>query len=268
MSEALPHRWSGTSKLRRLGRWIDAALERLAARQAAGAGLGSLCGHHFVAQALDADSVVVDLGANRGELSRQIRRRFGSRCFAVEPVPELLAAIGDDEVASKVQAAVVGSGGKATLTTSRNPEAASLYPTIAKHEGATGTIVVPAVTLEALLERWQLTHVDLLKVDVEGAEVELLEALDDSGFERFGQITVEFHDFLPGATPPAVVRRVVQRLRRLGFFALVMSRPRHDHSDVLFLRPGQEGTPSRLRLLALARTLDLRALLRALANRR
>ncbi len=50
---------------------------------------GAIRGHSLYTPPLGADSVVVDLGANRGEFALQMSRRFGGRYYLVEGNPEL-----------------------------------------------------------------------------------------------------------------------------------------------------------------------------------
>jgi hypothetical protein len=43
---------------------------------------------------LGSESVVYDFGANKGEFSHEIIKRFGSYVFAVEPISDLCRSIG------------------------------------------------------------------------------------------------------------------------------------------------------------------------------
>ena len=58
---------------------------------------------------LDAQSQVLDLGANYGLFAKAITARFGCRCVAVEPSPEPFAAIAETPLISKLQAAAASS---------------------------------------------------------------------------------------------------------------------------------------------------------------
>src|SRR6185295_9298717 len=76
---------------------------------------------------------------------------------------------------------------------------------------------------------------DLLKLDVEGAELAVLAATGDEALRRLGQITVEIHDFVPGFRDPHAISALKERLRHLGFTTVVLSWPASNHSDTLFL---------------------------------
>jgi FkbM family methyltransferase len=65
--------------------------------------------------------------------------------------------------------------------------------------GASGP-TVPAVTVSELMKRFGLDHIDLLKLDIEGAERDVL-AAGDSWIGHVDAIVAELHDrYLPGCT--------------------------------------------------------------------
>src|SRR5215212_3687717 len=72
-------------------------------------GLMSLRGHHFLATAINPDSVVVDLGAHLGEFSSEMSTRFGCRCYAVEAHPGLHERIAETPLVRKFNYAVGAS---------------------------------------------------------------------------------------------------------------------------------------------------------------
>ena len=53
---------------------------------------------------------------------------------------------------------------------SNNPEASSVLEEMAQSFGASVRVTVPGITLDSLFEKYSITHVDLLKVDIEGSE--------------------------------------------------------------------------------------------------
>ncbi len=69
-------------------------------------------------------------------------------------------------------------------------------------------------------------------MDIEGAEIEILDTLPESLLRTIPQLTVEFHDFMD-LTPPEVVLGTAERLESLGFAYLRMSGI--GHQDTLFV---------------------------------
>lgn len=93
-------------------------------------------------------------------------------------------------------------------------------------------IVVEARRLESLLAEAGLTHLDLLKLDVEGAEYTVIEDLCRSRV-RPTQLLIEFEEVnRPGSlAAPSRIAAAVHQLQRAGY-ALT----HHDRSNFLFLR--------------------------------
>jgi hypothetical protein len=54
--------------------------------------LVNICGHHFLTRHFTPQSLVLDLGGNRGEFARKVQQRWGARCLSVEANPALCAA--------------------------------------------------------------------------------------------------------------------------------------------------------------------------------
>jgi FkbM family methyltransferase len=186
--------------------------------------------HTFMSQAVSRGSVIIDLGANHGGFCRSMIARFGCRCIAVEANPSLCASIPPDPLLTVVNAAIAAESGMLPFHICGNDEASSLRRR--EREGIVETVLVPAMTLGELLDRYNLSTVDLLKVDIEGAEIEVLESFPDELVRRIPQITVEFHDFCD-LIPRAAAVNIVDRFRRLGFDVLRMWM--RSHGDTLFV---------------------------------
>ncbi|HYO09875.1 MAG TPA: FkbM family methyltransferase [Tepidisphaeraceae bacterium] len=195
----------------------------------------TLRGHSFFPGPLGAGSTVIDLGAHRGEFSAQVRARFGCRCIAVEANPNLIEHVRKVEGVQAHGCALAGADGEMTLHYSANPEASSIK---AGPMDATGdSAVVPARSLASLLAEAGVTRVDLLKVDIEGAEVEMFDSLSDDELCRIDQITIEWHDF-SGAVSADEIARIAGRLDRVGFEAFRFGA---DNMNWLFARRDAPG---------------------------
>jgi FkbM family methyltransferase len=81
------------------------------------------------------------------------------------------------------------------------------------------TYDVETVTIEGLFELFGLARIDLLKLDVEGAEYALLDAVAPDTLTRLGQLIVEFHDHCVPRFTPRDTRRIIRRLEHAGFAA-------------------------------------------------
>jgi FkbM family methyltransferase len=179
---------------------------------------------------LGAGSTVLDLGANYGHFALAVTQRFGCHCVAIEPSPECFAAIPDSAKISKLQIGIAGAAGQMpfhiaapspTLRLPRSVASSFVFPV----EQAQ-TIEIQVISLPELVKQLAWSRVDLIKIDIEGAEIEVLNACPDDFLRRIAQISVEFHDFC-GITPLSDVRYTLRRLHSLGFSSVRMSRIGH-----------------------------------------
>jgi len=97
-------------------------------------------------------------------------------------------------------------------------------------------VLVDAIDLGTFIEQHVSGPVSLIKMDIEGAEVQVLDSLADELLVSIPQISVEFHDFC-NVTPPDTVKRIATRLQTLGFYYLRMSGV--GHQDTLFVNRRQ-----------------------------
>jgi len=178
-------------------------------------------GHTFCPRFLNAQSHVLDFGANEGGFSREVARRFDCRVYAVEPNPTLFESIPVDPRISKFNLAITPSASRVPLYLSANPEASSIYPL--QSERGAATIEVAGVSLDGFISENQIPHVDLLKVDIEGAEIAMFDSTPDATLASMAQITVEFHAWLKVISVEDL-NRVIARLESLGFFHISFSR--------------------------------------------
>ena len=193
--------------------------------------------HSFLAGLLPAEAIVVDLGANCGMFSDEVNCRFGWKCVAVEPNPDMFHRIPQREGIVAINAAVTVSDGPVTLNLADNPESSSLLALPA--EAAIGQISVPGMTLSTLRAAAGVERIDLLKMDIEGAEIGLLSDVNDEELTSIRQITIEFHESM-GLSSLDEVREAIKRLQRVGFTPIKMSMTHY--GDVLFVNNRLCGT--------------------------
>lgn len=74
---------------------------------------------------------------------------------------------------------------------------------------------------------------DLLKIDIEGAEIELFNSTSDEVIKNIDQITVEFHDFIDELNIKKDVDKIKKRMEILGYYCFIFESP---NKDVLFVK--------------------------------
>ena len=188
-------------------------------------------GHSFYTSLVNRDSIVVDLGAHKGEFASEISSRFGCNCYLVEALPVLFAQIAESSSVRKFNFAMAGRDEPVELYVSKNLEGSTISGAAAK--GSEGTVTLEGITLKTLMSKAGIDAIDLLKMDIEGAEIVLLEATSDVTLASLTQLTIEFHEFVPGLVSPQQVQKIKERLQSLGFYAIQFSRTLN--TDVLFI---------------------------------
>ena len=199
-------------------------------------GVQKLRGHSFFGILLADPAVVVDAGAHRGEFFAALKSEYPiSRALLIEANPALIGSLKEtfgNEV-DVLHAALVGghNDGLVAFTRSTNAEASTIFSEWAAAYGIADRVDVPAVDLSHVTGELG-GRVDLVKLDVEGAEIDVLQTASTTDLASCGQLTVEFHHNRPPITRRDI-ERVCERLRCEGYAVVNANWPYVD--DVLFV---------------------------------
>lgn len=137
-------------------------------------GLETISGHTFAPSLLREVGIVVDFGTNRGEFAERFLARHSCRYYAVEADPSLARGTAARLGITVERLAIAGVDGEVEFHISSNPESSSIYSTIASP--TTGERVrVASLTYDSWIQRHGIRAISLLKVDIEDAELDLLE---------------------------------------------------------------------------------------------
>jgi FkbM family methyltransferase len=154
---------------------------------------------------------VLDCGANIGIFALYMASQSpGVRVCCFEPCREtferLRRNINANNLSARVEAyryAVADREGEATLYVTDSSGDQSLF----RRAETKGTEVAPCTTLEGAVRMCKAATIDLLKLDIEGSEIELMEGASGFSWDRVKRVALEYHDFFrPGC------RNAVQRL--------------------------------------------------------
>ena len=197
-------------------------------------------GWWFHPDGLGEDSVVWSLGIGEDvDFDLALIRRFNLRVDAFDPTPstvEWLAArdmptgfhfhpwavTGEDGVL-KMYPRVRKDGSKSTV----------MYTMVADDASRDGAIVVPAFCLASILAELGQHRVDLLKMDIEGAEYDVLDNLPGSTVKPL-QLLVEFHHRF-AAVGLEKTEEMIAMLRGCGYRIFAVS---ETGREVSFILPG------------------------------
>jgi FkbM family methyltransferase len=140
--------------------------------------------------------VIVDAGANIGvSCIWLLANNPGATLIAFEPAPDNFTFLKQNlehiEGVTLYQEAIGDHAGTVDLHLAKHGAVHSIVDVDVGSE----TIAVPMVTLKDRLDSHSITHVDLLKLDVEGSELDVIRGLGDR-LDNVGTVVGEVHEHL------------------------------------------------------------------------
>ena len=173
-------------------------------------------GWPLIPELVNPNSVVLSFGIGT-DISFDLAaiERFGVTVHGFDPTPRCNAWLAKQNVTSKFKFHEIGladRNGTLTFAAPDNPAHAS-YSAV-KDDDNSG-ITLKVATLESLMADLNLDHIDVLKMDIEGSEIEVLQALPAGSF-RPNQLLVEFHHRIH-ETSFMVTKDVIQGILDLGY---------------------------------------------------
>lgn len=193
---------------------------------------GNLRVHRLIDALARPGSTVVDVGANIGYNAVHAARRVGSggRVVAVEPAPDNVAVLERNLAAARLSNVIVRPvaagrhrGHRKLYLRGETSAVNSLYPQSC-YASVTGVLDVPVERLDDLVDG----DPDLVKIDVEGAELEVLEGMARLLRRPGLALIVEWHPALQrmaGYEPDALPRWLLSRGWMLHAASHLYTRP-------------------------------------------
>jgi FkbM family methyltransferase len=185
--------------------------------------------HTILSDIVSPGSIVVDCGANVGRFSLEMIKRFGCLCYAIEAAPDTFSKIPTMANLHRYNFALCATNKHVMMSIDEDITRSTIIAGSKENKVA----VQGRHFGEFLAHEVAGKTVDLVKMDIEGAELEVIASLDDDLIKRVGQWTIEFHDFM-GMMSASDVERCVERIAGLGFYELFWSKHR-SNADVLLV---------------------------------
>lgn len=170
---------------------------------------------HNLNHELNENSVVFDIGGYTGRWASQIYEKFKCNIYIIEPIKEFYTQLENKFITNKnIHYKQVGIGTKNEnyMVKSINSDATRLV------KDSTGNISIDLKTLEDLMSEFKINNIDLLQINIEGAEYDILENwIDTKIIEKIKTIQIQFHNFQE--IPNYIDRRdnIRNNLLKLGF---------------------------------------------------
>lgn len=169
-------------------------------------------------------SVIIDAGCGyEAEFSRHLINVFGVRAFGIDPTLKHRAPLHTLEQQTNgrfthLPLAITAAAGTITFYESEHFESGSIHTDHTNvRRDSTLQYDVETLPISALAERVGAGRVDYLKLDLEGAEFEVIAQLDASDLAPFDQIFIEFHHHAVPHYSIEDTRRAVEKIRAAGY---------------------------------------------------
>jgi FkbM family methyltransferase len=185
------------------------------------------------------DSRVIDIGCGfKAEFSCHLIDRYHLKSFGVDPTKK------HKPLLRKIVEKYNGHFQHVEVAVSKNNAALTFYETQENESGSLltdhqniirDTIVsyqVRSMNIRSLISELGLSHVALLKIDIEGAEYELLESITPEMFQHVDQLFVEFHHHAIKKYTRKDTRRIIGNIKKMGYESYT-----RDGNNYLFYLP-------------------------------
>jgi FkbM family methyltransferase len=180
------------------------------------------------------DSIIFDIGANEGFYTLKAREIAPkAKIVAIEPNPSAFLILKKNIKTNNlkdifaINKAVTSKIGKVEFEIVKGHTSVSGLKVYQKYrkKGQLYTIKVPSITLKAVCKLYGIRKIDLLKVDIEGSELEVLRS-NEKTLAITKKVVVEYHKN----------RKYVEELMVKNGFAVVAMERKKYCGDIYFLR--------------------------------
>ena len=152
--------------------------------------LETIMEHKLVTSYLNENSLIIDCGACLGEFSYPLYQRFRCKFILFEPDLRNYRKIINRYKNFKIYNKAIDTEiGKNTLYLGNYNTATSMY---ASHRGL-GNLTQEVETTTLDYELKDIKLVDILKIDIEGKEIEVIPQMNYSTLKKIKQILIEYH---------------------------------------------------------------------------
>ena len=160
---------------------------------------------------------VFDIGANNGLFSRYLMDRGCKNVYAFEPNKEATknakSILGNNEDYELIEKAIGIHDGELTFYVSENN---TTIGSISKEHVANHSnpieVKVPCISLKSFISEKGIEKISLIKMDIEGAEYQIIEDLDEDIFNMTESFLIEFH-----GNDGKIVDNLINKITSFGF---------------------------------------------------
>jgi FkbM family methyltransferase len=148
---------------------------------------------------LNSNSIVYSIGIGKDiSFDCKIIKKHQCKIFAFDPTPKSIEWIKNQDLGKKMTFYPIGIdskiNGKVKFYLPKNEKAVSASSVLLENISSYNYIEVDMLTFKSLIELNKNKHIDLLKLDIEGAEYDVIRSILACKDVTINQFIVEFHD--------------------------------------------------------------------------
>ncbi len=146
---------------------------------------------------LDENSIVVDAGGYLGDFASDISCKYNSYIYVFEPVEEFYkktkSRFSNNPKVQVIHAGLSDQTAKSSISV--DATSSSIYAA-----GSGNFEQIQLVSISEFIDEYNLTEIDLMKINIEGGEYPLLSSLIESNqLDIVKYYQIQFHNFVPNA---------------------------------------------------------------------
>ena len=181
---------------------------------------------------LNSNSVVYSVGVGSNiDFDLALIEELKLAVYAFDPTPRSIEWIKKQSLSKSFKFIPVGLGsndGEMEFFPPRKESSTHFSPIDRYDNLGVETIKAPVKTLKSLVQEFGHQTIDLLKMDIEGAEYDGIDNLEEQGVE-INQILIEFHHMYKGISLDDT-KNAIDKLRKLGFELFHISQRTYEFS--------------------------------------
>jgi FkbM family methyltransferase len=194
-------------------------------------------GFYAIPMLLNAGSIVYSVGIGKDiSFDRSVIKKHGCKVFAFDPTPKSIQWIGEQKLPASFHFYTYGISkqtGNDKFYLPENPRGVSGSLVIHDDVDESKLIEVPMKSLADVTRQLGHSHLDVLKIDIEGAEYDIIESILEAPV-TINQILIEFHDrFFTEKENKS--KMVVKKLQKHGYEIFAAST---SYEEVSFIHSG------------------------------
>lgn len=184
---------------------------------------GSIYGGFYIHPSLlQPNNLVISVGIGKDiSFDLALINKYKLHVYAYDPTPKSLNWLKTQQLPSQFQYFDFGLdaklNGDATFYLPKDERAISASTKISDVMNQNGAIKVQMRTFKELLKTLPSKHISIFKMDIEGAEYEVLETLFEDPEVQIDQLLVEFHDRMFKAIHPHLSQKSAAFLKQKGY---------------------------------------------------